>query len=123
MKTAQEALEFLSEYTEFYLAEAEKEQNPTKAREMYQKHDGMRTLINELIDAMSIKNDNQDFEQLLDAIDKEPILDEVLNKGKTVEIETWDGCKFNSMEIKRYKGTLYYIRYVGEECISFKKLS
>lgn len=52
MKTAQEALEFISKYAEFYLAEAEKEMNPTKSREKYMKYDGMRELINALIDEM-----------------------------------------------------------------------
>lgn len=33
METAQELLEYISEYADFCLAEAEKEVNPTKSRE------------------------------------------------------------------------------------------
>ena len=55
MKTAQEVLEFISEYTDFYLVEAEKETNPTKSREKYIKYEGMRELINVVIDEMGSK--------------------------------------------------------------------
>lgn len=55
MKTAQEVLEFISEYADFYLVEAEKETNPTKSREKYTKYDGMRELINAVIDEMDNK--------------------------------------------------------------------
>lgn len=55
MKTAQEVLEFISEYADFYLAEAEKEANPTKSREKYTKYNGMRELINAVIDEMGSK--------------------------------------------------------------------
>lgn len=55
MKTAQEVLEFISEYADFYLAEAEKETNHTKSREKYTKYAGMRELINEVIDEMNSK--------------------------------------------------------------------
>ena len=53
MKTAQEVLEFISEYADFYLAEAEKETNHTKSIEKYTKYAGMRELINEVIDEMN----------------------------------------------------------------------
>ena len=52
MKTAQEVLEFISEYAEFYLVEAEKEANPTNSMEKYTKYAGMRELINAVIDEM-----------------------------------------------------------------------
>ena len=55
MKTAQEVLEFISEYADFYLEEAEKEVNPTKSREKYIKYAGMRELINAVIDEMKTK--------------------------------------------------------------------
>lgn len=55
MKTAQDILEFMSEYAEFYLADAEKETNPTKSREKYTKYAGMRELINAVIDEMDSK--------------------------------------------------------------------
>lgn len=55
MKTAQEVLEFISEYADFHLAEAEKETNPTKSREKYTEYNGMRALINAVIDQMGDK--------------------------------------------------------------------
>lgn len=55
MKMAQEILEFISEYADFYLAEAEKETNSFKMREKYAKYDGMRELINVVIDEMNNK--------------------------------------------------------------------
>lgn len=53
MKTAQEVLEFMSEYAEFHLSEAEKEKNPTKSREKYSEWSGMRDIINAVIDETS----------------------------------------------------------------------
>lgn len=52
MKTAQEILEFMSEYAYFQFAEAEKEKNSEKAKEKYARHRGMRELINAVIDEM-----------------------------------------------------------------------
>lgn len=52
MKTAQEVLEFMSEYADFLLAEIEKENNPTKRREKCFMHSGMRELIETVIDEM-----------------------------------------------------------------------
>lgn len=52
MKTAQEVLEFMSEYADFHLADAEKETNPTKSRGKYSEYQGMRELINAVIDEM-----------------------------------------------------------------------
>ena len=53
MKTAQEVLEFISEYADFLLAEIENENNPTKFKEKHFKHCGMRELIDAVIDEMS----------------------------------------------------------------------
>lgn len=53
MKTAQEVLEFISEYTDFLLAEIEKENNSTKFKEKHLKYSGMRELIDAVIDEMS----------------------------------------------------------------------
>lgn len=55
MKTAQDVLEFISEYADFYLAEAGKENNASKSREKYIKYDGMRELINAVVDEMGGK--------------------------------------------------------------------
>ena len=55
MKMTQEILEFISKYADFYLAEAEKETNSFKVREKYAKYDGMRELINVVIDEMNNK--------------------------------------------------------------------
>lgn len=52
MKTAQEVLEFMSEYADFLLAEIEKENNSAKFKENYFKHCGMRELIEAVIDEM-----------------------------------------------------------------------
>lgn len=52
METAQDVLKFISEYADFHLAEAEKETNPTKSREKYTEYNGMRELINAVIDEM-----------------------------------------------------------------------
>lgn len=55
METAQEVLEYMSEYADFCLEEAEKEVDPTKSREKYIKYAGMRELINVAIDEMKNK--------------------------------------------------------------------
>lgn len=55
MKTAQEVLDFISKYAELHLAEAEKESNPTKSIEKYSQYDGIRELINAVIDEMDNK--------------------------------------------------------------------
>ena len=52
MKTAQDVLEFISEYADFTLMDAEKENNDKKARKKYTKYAGMRELINAVIDEM-----------------------------------------------------------------------
>lgn len=52
MKTAQEVLEFISEYADFLLAEIEKENNSDKFKEKYFKHQGMRELIEAVINEM-----------------------------------------------------------------------
>jgi hypothetical protein len=48
-------LRFMSEYAEVTLYDAEKETNPTISREKYLKYDGMRELINAVIDETSNK--------------------------------------------------------------------
>lgn len=52
MKTAQEVLEFISEYVDSCLEEVKKETNPSKAKIKYREYDGIRKLLNTLVDEM-----------------------------------------------------------------------
>lgn len=56
MKTAQEVLEFMSEYADFLLADIEKENNTTKRREKCFAYSGMREMIEAVIDEMGNEN-------------------------------------------------------------------
>lgn len=67
-------------------------------------------------------NSKSGIQNMLDKIDKEPLLDEVLNKGKTIIIETFDGQRFDCIRIVEYLERIYYIKHEDEECTAFKRL-
>lgn len=67
-------------------------------------------------------NSKSGIQNMLEQIDKEPLLDEVLNKGKTIIIETFDGQRFECIRIIEYLERIYYIKHEDEECTAFKRL-
>ena len=52
METAQEVLDFITEYADFYLIETQNETDPKKAKDKFMKHLGMRQLINAVREEM-----------------------------------------------------------------------
>ena len=68
-------------------------------------------------------NSKSGIQNILEKIDKEPLLDEILNKGETIIIETFDGQRFECIRIIEYLECIYYIKYEDEECTAFKRLS
>ncbi len=67
-------------------------------------------------------NSKSGIQNILEKIDKEPLLDEVLNKGETIIIETFDEQQLECIRVVEYLERLYYIRHKDEECIVFRRL-
>lgn len=67
-------------------------------------------------------NLKSDIQNILEKIDKEPLLDEVLNKGKVIFAEIFDGQQLEHIRIIEYLERLYYIRHKDEECVVFRRL-
>lgn len=89
----------------------------------------VKTMVSDILDNHSEAslfnywgNSKSDIQNMLDQIDKEPLLDEVLNKGKTIIIETFDGQRFECIRIVEYLERIYYIKHEDEECTAFKRL-
>ena len=70
-------------------------------------------------------NSKSGVQNVLEQIDKEPILGEVLNGGEVIKSKAYcDGETelFTRYQIIRYKGNLYYIEHEERECVAFNKL-
>lgn len=70
-------------------------------------------------------NSKSGIQNMLEQIDKEPLLEEVLNGGEVIKSKAYcDGETelFTRYQIIRYKGILYYIEHEERECTALKKL-
>ena len=62
---------------------------------------------------------------MLDEIDKEPLLEEVLNNGKVIASKAYCDAEtkyFMRYQIIKYNKMLYLIEYKEKECVTFEKL-
>ena len=79
----------------------------------------------ETIDMLESAFKNATIENMLSEADKEPLLDEVLNKGKTLVSRAYSDEEsecYVRYEIVEYNDNLYYIEHEEDECTSFRKL-
>lgn len=70
-------------------------------------------------------NNKSGISNMLDKIDKEPLLEEILNNGKVIISKEYRNQETNYLIrylIIKYKNLLYYIEYKGNECVTFRKL-
>lgn len=70
-------------------------------------------------------NNKSGISNMLDQIDKEPLLEEVLNDGEVLTSKVYfDGETeyFMRYQVIKYKENLYYIEHKEKECVAFKKL-
>lgn len=70
-------------------------------------------------------NSKSGIQNMLEQIDKEPLLEEVLNDGEVIKSRAYcDGETdiFTRYQIIKYKGILYYIEHEEKECTAFTKL-
>ncbi len=70
-------------------------------------------------------NNKSEISNMSDQIDKEPLLEEVLNGGELLTSRVYFDGKTECLmryKIIKYKDNLYYIEHKEKECVTFKKL-
>lgn len=70
-------------------------------------------------------NNKSGISNMLDEIDKEPLLEEVLNNGKVIASKAYCDAEtkyFMRYQIIKYNKMLYLIEYKEKECVTFEKL-
>ena len=70
-------------------------------------------------------NNKSDISNMLDEIDKEPLLEEVLNNGKIIASKAYCDAEtkyFMRYQIIKYNKMLYLIEHKENECVTFEKL-
>lgn len=74
---------------------------------------------------VSIFNKAGGIKEVLEDVDKEPLLDEVIDNGNVIVSRAYcDGEieEFVRYQIIKYEGSLYYIEHTGTECTAFREL-
>ena len=70
-------------------------------------------------------NNKSSISNMLNEIDKEPLLEEVLNNGKVIISKAYCDAEteyFMRYQIISYDEMLYFIEHRETECVTFKKL-
>lgn len=70
-------------------------------------------------------NNKRSIPNILNEIDRQPLLEEILNNGRVIVSRGYCDAETNCFIrylIIKYKSLLYYIEYKENECIAFRKL-
>lgn len=68
-------------------------------------------------------NNKSGLTNVLDEIDKHPLLDEVMNKGEELVAKSYGDAPVISYRIIKYKDHIYYIEHKDCECTALRDLS